>query len=201
MTAGSRAAGAAALEHLPLSGLLDALEAPAPSPSGGSAAAVAGAMAASLVVLVGRLSPSWPEAAGVTAQAASLRTRLIGLAEEDVRAYAAALEALAAARESGGARDHLLGVALEGAADVPLRIAGACADVTALGAQAVFSGKSELRPDATAAVLLAEGACRSAARLVEANLATLPGDARRAEALVCAAEAAQARERALAAET
>ena len=201
MTAQSRAGVTGGLEHVSVGALLDALEAPAPSPSGGSAAALAGAMAASLVVLVGRRSPTWPEAAGVAAQAGSLRTRLVGLADEDVRAYAAALEALAAARESEGARDHLLGVALERAAEVPLRIAGSCADVAELAALAASSGQPQLRPDATTAALLAEAACRSAARLVEVNLATLPGDPMRDEALVHAAEAARARERALAEET
>jgi len=199
VTAPSRAGSSRAqLEHVSVAALLDALEAPAPSPSGGSAAALTGAMAASLVVLVGRRSSSWPEAAGVTAQAGSLRTRLVGLADEDVRAYAAALEALAAARESGGARDHLLGVALEQAAEVPLRIAGSCADVAELAALAASSGEPQLRPDATAAALLAEAACRSAARLVEVNLATLPGDSRRDDALAHAEAAARARERALA---
>jgi len=199
VTAPSRAGSSrAALEHASLASLLDALEAPAPSPSGGSAAALTGAMAAALVVLVGRRSPSWPEAAGVAAQAGSLRARLVGLADEDVRAYAAALEALAAARESEGARDHLLGVALEQAAAVPLRIAASCADVAELAALAASSGEPQLRPDATAAALLAEAACRSAARLVEVNLATLPGDPMRDEALAHAAVAARARERALA---
>ncbi len=200
MTAHSQAGISGGVEHLSVASLLEALEAPAPSPSGGSAAALAGAMAASLVVLVGRRSPSWPDAVGIAAQAGSLRARLIDLADEDVRAYAAALEALAAARESGGARDHLLGVALEGAADVPLRIAGACADVAELAALAASSGKPQLQPDATTAVLLAEAACRSAARLVEVNLATLPGDSRHDEALAHAGSAAHARERALAEE-
>jgi len=200
VTTQSRAGITGGLEHVSVGALLAALEAPAPSPSGGSAAAVAGAMAASLVVLVGRRSPTWPEAAGVAAQAGSLRTRLVGLADEDVRAYAAALEALAAARDTGGARDHLLGVALERAAEVPLRIAGSCADVAELAALAASSGEPQLRPDATAAALLAEAACRSAVRLVEVNLATLPGDRMRDEALVHAAEAARARERALAEE-
>ncbi len=78
-----------------------------------------------------------------------LRTRLVQLAEDDVRAYAAAMEALAAAREAGGGRDHLIGVALERAAEVPLAIAAAAADVAELAAEAAVHGSPALRPDAT----------------------------------------------------
>jgi formiminotetrahydrofolate cyclodeaminase len=176
------AAGVGALEQMPFSGVLDALEAPAPSPCGGSAAALAAAMAASLVTLVARRARDWPDAAGVAAQGSALRARLLRLADEDARAYAAAMEALAAARESGGERDRMLGLALERAADVPLAIAGAAADVTELAAAAARHGPAALRPDALTAVLLAEAACRSGARLVEVNLAMLPEDGRVVEA-------------------
>ena len=196
MTAGRRAAAAGTLEELSFDSLLDALEAPAPSPCGGSAAALAGAMAASLVRLVANRS-DWAEAPGVAAQAGVLRTRLVQLAEDDVRAYAAAMEALAAAREAGGGRDHLIGVALERAAEVPLAIASAAADVAELAAEAAVHGSPALRPDATAAALLAEAASRSSARLVEVNLATVEGDPREREARASAAAAARARERAL----
>jgi glutamate formiminotransferase/formiminotetrahydrofolate cyclodeaminase len=194
------AAGAASeLEQLSVQELLDALEAPAPSPCGGSAAALAGAMAAALVALVARQSTNWDESRGVAAQSSALRSRLVGLASEDIRAYAAALEALSAAHETEGRgrHDHLLGVALANAADVPLEIARTAADVAELAALAASAGKEALRPDATTAAALAEAATRSAARLVEVNLATLPGDGRRDAAAAHAAAASDARRRAL----
>ena len=154
-------------------------------------------MAASLVVLVARRSADWAEGPGVAAQAGALRERLVGLAEEDIRAYAAAMEALSAARGSGGDRDRMLGVALERAADVPLAIAAAAADVAELAAEAAAAGPATLRPDAAAATLLAEAACRAAARLVEVNLATLPGDPRSDAARADADAAAHARARVL----
>jgi formiminotetrahydrofolate cyclodeaminase len=193
-----RTAGTAVpLEQHPLAALLDALEAPAPSPCGGSAAALGGAMAASLVVLVCRTSTDWDEAPGIGAQAATLRSRLVELAEEDVRAYAAALEGLDAAGETQGGRDRLLGLALERAAEVPLAIAGAAADVAELAALAAEHGKPGLKPDATVGATLAEAAAASAARLVHVNLATLPGDERSARAAACADAARAARDRAL----
>jgi formiminotetrahydrofolate cyclodeaminase len=197
VTGRQRARSAEGLESLSLTGLLDALEAPAPSPSGGSAAAIAGAMAASLVTLVARRSPGWRDADGVAAQAVMLRERLVDLAAEDARAFAAAMEALSAARGTEGGRDHLLGVALERAADVPLLIASACADLAELAALAAFEGAPTLQPDATAAAVLAEAAAVSCAHLVRVNLATLPDDTRVLEAEASADVAALARARAL----
>jgi formiminotetrahydrofolate cyclodeaminase len=154
-------------------------------------------MAASLVVLVARRSDDWADGPGVAAQAGVLRARLTELAEEDARAYAGAMEALAAARGSGGDRDRMLGLALERAADVPLAIAAATADVAELAAQAAASGPPVLRPDAAAAALLAEAACRAAARLVDVNLTTLPGDPRSDAAREDADAAARSRARVL----
>jgi formiminotetrahydrofolate cyclodeaminase len=188
------------LEQLSVAGLLEELEAPAPSACGGSAAALVGAMAASLVRLVASRSPDWADAQGIAAQAGILRARLVHLAEEDVRAYAAATEALAAAHDAGGARDRLLGVALDQASDVPSAIAAATADVAELAAQASRHGRHGLRPDATAAALLAEAASRSSARLVEVNLTTREGDPRTVEARASADAAFRAREQALAEE-
>ena len=73
-------------------------------------------------------------------------------------------------------RDFALGTALLRAAEVPLRIAEAAADVTELAAVAAAEGSPHLRPDATAAAALAEAATRAATHLVEINLATVPGD-------------------------
>jgi formiminotetrahydrofolate cyclodeaminase len=188
------------LEQHRLAALLGALEAPAPSPAGGSAAAVTAAMGASLVVLACRASRDWEDAPGIAAQASTLRDRLVALAEEDVRAYAAALEALDAASGAGGGRDRMLGVALEGAADVPLSIARAAADVAELAALAAAAGKPAVRPDAVVAVAVAAAAAASAARLVEVNLVTLPQDERCTQARAHAAAARQARDRAYGAE-
>jgi formiminotetrahydrofolate cyclodeaminase len=181
---------------LPLAVLLDELEASAPSRSGGTAAAIAGAMAASLVTMVGRCSTDWAEGAGVAAQARALRERLLELGDADARAYGAVLQAMrrddAATPEQ---RDFALGQALIVAALMPLAIAETSADVAELAALATAHGKQSLRPDAAVAAALAEAAAHSGAHLVEVNLATIPGDDRseRASELVEAARAARAR--------
>lgn len=178
-----------------LDAFLDELEAPAPSPCGGTAAAASAAMAAALVAMVARGSSDWHDAAGIAAQAKVLRTRLTALGADDAAVFE---KVLATARDRSGTRaqrDFALGGALLKAAEVPLQIAEASADVAELAALAAAEGKAQLRPDAAAAVALAEAAVRAAAHLVEINLATVTGD-RNAEAaarLSAAAAAARAR--------
>lgn len=180
-----------------LDAFLDRLEAPAPSPCGGTAAAVTGAMAASLVTMVARGSTAWEDGAGIASQARALRLRLAALGDEDAAAFG---EVLAEMREPKGRpeqRDFALGVVLLRAAEVPLRIAEAAADVAELASAAAAEGSPHLRPDATAAAALAEAATRAAAHLVEINLAIVPGDRHSLEAAHLAEAAAAARTRAL----
>jgi glutamate formiminotransferase/formiminotetrahydrofolate cyclodeaminase len=179
-----------------LAGFLDELEAPAPSRSGGTAAAAAGAMAASLVTMVGRGSKGWAEGPGVAAQAHALRERLLELGDADARAYEAVLKAMRQDDTSTPEqRDFALGQALVVAALMPLAIAETSADVAELAALATVHGKEPLRPDAAVAAALAESAAHAGAHLVEVNLSTIPGDNRseRAAELVNAARAARAR--------
>jgi formiminotetrahydrofolate cyclodeaminase len=167
-------------EFLPLrlEELLDQLAADEPVPGSGSTAALVLAMAASLVAKAARRSADWPEAGGAAAQALSLRKRAVELAGEDARAYAEALARLG--RREGA--DHLLAGALEQAADVPLRIARAAADVAALAAEVRERCDQAVRPDVIGAATLAAGAAQAAARLIEANLGAAEDDPRLREA-------------------
>ena len=181
----------------PLDSFLDELEAPAPSACGGTAAAVAAAMAAALVTMVARGSAGWADGAGIASQARALRSRLTALGDDDAAAFA---RVLATMRDRSGTpeqRDFALGTALVHAAEVPLRIAEAAADVAELAAAAAAEGSPHLRPDATAAAALAEAATRAAVHLVEINLATVPGDRHSERATLLASAAAEARTRAL----
>ena len=78
------------------------------------------------------------------------------------------------------------------AAEVPLAIAEAAADVAELAALAAAEGSPHLRPDATAATALAEAAVRAAAHLVEINLATVAGDQHSARADLLASSSRRA---------
>jgi formiminotetrahydrofolate cyclodeaminase len=184
-----------------LGDVLDTLAGEGPAPGGGSAAAIVIAMAAGLVGMVARASKGhWPEAGGAIGQAEALRARVAPLAEADAAAYTQALSALRN-REQFEARyrDQKLRAALEHAAEIPIRIAEAGSDVAALAALLAENGNLEVRADAAAAAVLAEGGTRAAAKLVQINLGATEDDprVRHVEALVAAA--AEASEKALSA--
>ncbi len=137
-------------------------------PVGGAVAALAVALAAALVAATANHSRSgWPEAPGVRAQAKALRQRALTLAQGDIDAYAEARKALAGRSASS---DLDLGQVVSLAAQVPQRIAEAAGDVAELAAAVADHGDPELRADAAIAAILAAGAARSAAHLVEINL-------------------------------
>lgn len=200
MTGATEPPSAPAASHVdghPLDRFLDELEAPAPSPCGGTAAAAAAAMGAALVTMVARASAGWVDGAGVASQARALRARLTTLGDDDTAAFAQVMTTMRDRSGTAEQRDFVLGRALLHAAEVPLCIAEAAADVAELAAVAAAEGSPHLRPDATAAAALAEAATRAAVHLVEINLATVPGDRHSEEAEQLARAAAAARARAL----
>ena len=154
-------------------------------PASGWVAGVSASFAAALVAKAAARSEGWSDSAGARAQAIDLRDRLLALAAQDAKAYESALDALEQ-RGSGLAR------ALDAAAEVPLALAEAAADVALLAADATERADGASRADAAAAATLAAGAARAAAKLVAINLSTQPGDERIAAAkrAVDAADAA-----------
>jgi len=177
-----------------LPALLEELAAPREVPGAGSALAVALATAAAVVQMAARLSPdSWPDAAGVAAQAESLRDRAAKLVDEDAEAYRRALEARAAADESERPeqRDFSLGRATAAAAEPPLALARLATDLAELCAAAGPRVELRVHADVAAAAALAAAVARGARELVAVNLTALPGDVRVEEAdrLVASAEA------------
>ncbi len=185
----------------PLGKFLDTLAGQGPAPGAGSAAAIVVAMAAGLVTMVARASKDhWPEAGGAVGQAETFRARVQPLAQADAEAYAEALSALRGREQlEERYRDQKLQAALERAAEIPLRIAEAGSDLACLAALLVEHGNPEVRADAAAASVLAEGGARAAAKLVEINLGATEDDARVRHVRSLVAVAAEASERALAA--
>jgi len=154
-------------------------------------------MAASLVTMVARGSTAWEDGRGIASQARALRSRLTALGEEDAAVFAEVLQTMRDQSGTREQRDFALGLALLRAAEVPLRIAEAAADVAELAAAAAAEGAPHLQPDATAAAALAEAATQAATHLVEINLAIVPGDRHSERAGLLTAAAAEARARAL----
>jgi formiminotetrahydrofolate cyclodeaminase len=167
----------AGMARLEMERLCEEFEAPVPSPAGGSAAAAVAAIAASLVVMVGRGSPDWSEGIDAAAAAAVLRDRLLALGGEDVEAVAAVVAASRTSPQSGlGDGQPDLFRALLRASQVPLEIAERAADVAALAASAAHEGKRPMRADADAAAVLAAAAAKVASSIVSGNLSALPPD-------------------------
>jgi formiminotetrahydrofolate cyclodeaminase len=170
-----------------LTSFLEAVAARTSAPGGGAVAAVATAIAAALVEMAAQFSSKhWDDADAAAARARELRERAAPLAQADADAY----EAVIAARGEPGYDE-----ALSRAADVPLAIVEAAADVAKLAAELAAQGNPNLRGDAVTAALLAEASARAAANLVEINLAERDGDRRidRAQELASAAGAAARR--------
>jgi formiminotetrahydrofolate cyclodeaminase len=168
--------------------LLDRLAARTPAPGGGAAAAWACALAAGLV----EMAASFAGDADAAGRAREVRAEVLVLAERDGEAYSAVLTA----RREGGD----VAAAMAGAAEPPLRIAEAAAEVAERAAAIAVTGKASLAGDAMTGALLAEAATRAAARLAEMDL-DAAGPAAPAGALaqahVATRRAASAREQAL----
>jgi formiminotetrahydrofolate cyclodeaminase len=184
---------------LSLGELLDELAAAEPAPGSGAVAALVVAAAGALLAGAARASrPAWPDAGGVAAQGALLRTRGFELASEIADVYAQALSVLEApVGDSPDERDESIAQALSRAADVPLEIARAAGDAASLAALVTERADPATHGDAAAAALLAVGAARAAASLVDINLIALAGDVRVHRARQLAEEAEYAARRAL----
>jgi methenyltetrahydrofolate cyclohydrolase len=152
-------------------------------PAGGSGLALAASMAAALVAMAARVSKaSWPEAAGIAAQADALLDRAKPLAQVDADAYRAALDARdATAALTPDRRDWEIGRAYAEAAEPPLEIARIAADIAELAAEVAEHVEPRVRADAVAAATLAAAAARGAVAMVSVNLTTTADDARVAE--------------------
>jgi formiminotetrahydrofolate cyclodeaminase len=154
----------------PVERFLDRIASAEPAPAGGSVAAVAVAMAAGLVAMAARLAHDWPKASEVVERAEVLRSQMGTLVLADEDAYAKVTEALRLPPNSPS-RATELEAALSGAADVPLAVAEAAAEVAVLAAIVAREGNKRLRGDALVAAELAKAGARGAAELVAINLA------------------------------
>ena len=177
----------------PVRGFLDQLAARTPTPGGGGAAAVTGAMAAGLVAMAARFSARHlPEAGNLAEEAGNLaeeadRLRYMAsqLADMDARVYTAVLASRGPERKE----------ALLAAAMVPLEIAAIGARVAQMAVRVAEAGNPNLRGDAVTGAVLAAASARSAASLVDINVrlgGLDPGLSRRAaRAVTDASDAAE----------
>ena len=163
----------------PIDQFLDRLASSAPTPGGGSAAAVMGAMGAALTsmvcnVTIGKKGLEGVEAPmlAVRAESARLQVRLTEMMAEDIAAFdglMAAYKLPKATEEDKARRSAAIESSLHRATEVPLACARACAAVIALTQSAADLGYKGVVSDAGVAVLAAFAALRSAALNVYIN--------------------------------
>jgi methenyltetrahydrofolate cyclohydrolase len=185
------------LRDLSLAAFGAELASDAPTPGGGSASALAGALAAGLVAMVARLTPD--ELAGVVEEADGLRTDLLRLVDEDAGAFdrvMAAFRQPKATPEEQAARSEAIQQGYRGAVEPPLGVCTDAVRVLELAAQVAERGNRNAVSDAGVAAHLAAAALEGAALNVRINLAAIKDEAFRAAAAE-RVEAAQAEGRTL----
>ena len=149
-------------------------------------------MAASFTLARAEYAERHARMAQLRTRAGELRAQALELAERELTVYAAVLDTLRLPEDAPG-RGERLDAALSDAADSPLAVARAAAEVAGLAAEVALTGNRHLRGDAISGAVLAEAACTAAARLAEINLTGRSGDPRREEASELPQRALQAR--------
>lgn len=188
-----------------LAGFVGAVASPDPTPGGGSVAAHAGALAASLAQMVAGLTMGKKKYAAVDAEmrelavrAAALGNTLAALVPRDASAYAivaAAYKLPADSAEQQAEKARTVDDALMHAAEVPLETARACAGVAELAVAVAERGNTNAATDAGVAAQMALAGCISAAYNVRINVVSLgvrergAGLAREAKELVARTQA------------
>jgi formiminotetrahydrofolate cyclodeaminase len=176
----------------PLSGFLDALASPEPTPGGGTAAAIAGAMGVSLLMMVGGLSKSRegaePERVALgeaRAALASLRDRLAGLGDTDTDAFNQVMAAYRLPKvtdQEKSARTEAVQRGLKAATIAPLDTLRAASEALRLSRVVAQHGNRSATSDVGVGIGLVEAAAKGAAANVRTNLESLRDEAFKASA-------------------
>lgn len=163
--------------------LLAALASSEPTPGGGTAAAIAGAMGASLLVMVTGLAKSKSNTDDEKAALAAARTaieplgaRLAQLADADTDSFNAVMAAFRLAKSTDdekAARTAAIQHALRGATIVPLDTLRACVEALDHGRAVAEHGNRSAASDAGVAIGLLKAAADGAAANVRINLGSL----------------------------
>lgn len=173
--------------EMTVAGLLDALSSANPTPGGGTASAIAGAMATSLLIMVTGLAKSRQNAdhekaalAGAREALMPLTSRLSELAEADSQAFDRVMAAYRLPKDTDldkAARTQAIQSALQGATTVPLDTLRACVDALTHARVVAEHGNRSAASDAAVAVTLLQAAAAGAHANVQVNLDGIKDDA------------------------
>lgn len=162
---------------------LDELASKAPTPGGGSAAAIMGAQSAALTSMVCNLTIGKPKYAEVEndmqallQKSEALREALTGMIQADIDVFNRLMATYALPKESDDQktlRSAAIQQALSEATEIPLACARACAQAVELSRIAADKGNSAAISDAGVAVMAAYSGLKSAALNVYINAGSL----------------------------
>lgn len=154
-----------------------------PAPGGGSVAALAGALAASLAEMVAQLTigkkgyeTTAEEMTSLIPQAAALRAELLDEITRDSTSFNAYMEALTLPKETEeqkAARRQAMQNALKKAAEVPLNVASVAAKIMPMAAVLVKKGNSNAVTDGLVAAMMTRTAVLGALLNVKINLGSI----------------------------
>ena len=166
-----------------LSDFLEDLASSKPAPGGGSAAAVAGSLAAALSSMVANLTLGKDEYKevegsfeGILEKTELLRNEFLDAIGEDIAAYNKVMEAYGLPSETEDEKEQrreAIQSALKGATEPPFKMAELARDVLELSKECALSGNSHAVTDAGASAILAEATVRTALLNVDINLASI----------------------------
>jgi glutamate formiminotransferase/formiminotetrahydrofolate cyclodeaminase len=150
------------------------------TPGGGSVAAYAGALAASLVCMVGRISLSKKDATQesnrlqeLVRRGEDLRQRFLGLVVEDAESFDGVMQAFKLSKDKPDARRKAIQQATMKAAEVPLRTLDTAVQVLRLDDDVARHGTANALSDVITSVASARASMEGAASNVLINLDTL----------------------------
>lgn len=177
--------------NLTVNDFLKQLASAAPAPGGGSASALAGALAAALVNMVANLTQGKEKFAAdeeymsqLIQAAAVVRRQLAELMEEDTLAFQQVMAAFKLPRETAAEKEHrqarIQGTMIH-AAQVPLKTAETALRVLELSQIAAEKGNPSAVSDAGVAALLAQAAVEGAALNVKINLGSIKDQAAKSD--------------------
>lgn len=162
---------------------LESLASDAPTPGGGSASALVGALAAALAEMVAQLTAGRPKYAAIDERVRELiahlhaaRIRLVQLMSDDELAFQSVSAAYKLPRTTDNeraVREAAIQTALREAMQPPLAVMSTACDVLALAEEIARTGNGNVVSDAGCAAILGEAAVRSAALNVLANVVLL----------------------------
>ncbi|MBV8365380.1 MAG: cyclodeaminase/cyclohydrolase family protein [Candidatus Eremiobacteraeota bacterium] len=165
-----------------------ALASAEPTPGGGSASALVGALAAALASMVARLTAASPKFAAlaermnaIAAEAGKLTNELLAAIDADVEAFnrvSAAYKLPKDSDERKHERSAAIQRALVGATDAPMHVVHLCLRVARLAVELVEAGNPNAISDAGCCALFAQAAARGCALNIRINAKGLKDSAR-----------------------